>query len=273
MLGLDAASSSFRWKPQWLVVGGVSIFWLGVIFCNSEIGHSLLQLGHEDEPLASADGNRKAISHLARKQSLISAAVGSKNRHGLSDEELRNLNERIEALDVGEQPLAVLKWADANLPEGKWAQVSSFGLTGIAIMNMLYTLGKLDHVPVVTVDTLHLFPESYQLIEGVKKFFKLKTLHVYRTNEATTREGFEKSFGPSLWRADPSLFDYVTKVEPMQRALDDLGMVAWITGRRRSQGGDRTGVQLFEADPADGRLKLNPMANWNKVSARIQGTC
>jgi 3'-phosphoadenosine 5'-phosphosulfate sulfotransferase (PAPS reductase)/FAD synthetase len=54
------------------------------------------------------------------------------------------------------------------------------------------------------------------------------------------------------------------QVEPMRRALDELGIIAWLTGRRRSQGGERTELRLFEIDEGDGRLKINPLANWGR---------
>jgi phosphoadenosine phosphosulfate reductase len=36
---------------------------------------------------------------------------------------------------------------------------------------------------------------------------------------------------------------------------------AWLNGRRRSQGGARASLPFFEFD-VDGRLKVNPLANW-----------
>jgi hypothetical protein len=36
-------------------------------------------------------------------------------------------------------------------------------------------------------------------------------------------------------------------------------------GRRRSQGGHRLHLRLIELDPADGRIKVNPLANWGQV--------
>lgn len=40
---------------------------------------------------------------------------------------------------------------------------------------------------------------------------------------------------------------------------------SWKAGRRRSQGGHRLHLRLIEIDPADGRIKLNPLANWDQV--------
>ena len=50
----------------------------------------------------------------------------------------------------------------------------------------------------------------------------------------------------------------------MRRALDDLDTLVWITGRRKSQGGERRSMPIVEIDLGDGRVKLNPLANWGK---------
>ncbi|MEO0770686.1 MAG: phosphoadenylyl-sulfate reductase, partial [Cyanobacteria bacterium J06649_4] len=55
----------------------------------------------------------------------------------------------------------------------------------------------------------------------------------------------------------------LTKVEPLQRALKDLNVNAWITGRRRDQSQTRQDLPIFERD-AEGRLKINPLAHWTK---------
>jgi len=65
-----------------------------------------------------------------------------------------------------------------------------------------------------------------------------------------------------MWITQPTRFEYLTKVGPLERALSELGVGAWITGRRRDQGGLRSDLQILELDPADGRLKVNPLAHW-----------
>lgn len=49
----------------------------------------------------------------------------------------------------------------------------------------------------------------------------------------------------------------------MHRALDDMDTMAWVTGRRKSQGGERSKLEIVELDDGDGRLKFNPLANWS----------
>ena len=175
---------------------------------------------------------------------------------------LEKLNNRFDDVPVLQQPVAMLKWASKTLPEGKWAQVTSFGLSGLTILDMAAKSGVLEKMPVITIDTLHLFPETYELIEQVKDFYDTEQVKSYRHKHTATLEEFNLSYGDKLFKGDPALYDFVTKIEPMKRALDELHAVAWITGRRKSQGGERVFLKLFEVDPADGRLKLNPVANW-----------
>jgi phosphoadenosine phosphosulfate reductase len=61
-----------------------------------------------------------------------------------------------------------------------------------------------------------------------------------------------------LWRGDTDACCDLRKVEPLAEALG--GFAAWISGRKRFHGGEREAVPLVEI--ADGRLKLNPLADW-----------
>lgn len=51
----------------------------------------------------------------------------------------------------------------------------------------------------------------------------------------------------------------VRKLEPLRRLLE--GKTAWVTGLRREQSDHRAAVPLSEQE-ANGRLKLNPLADW-----------
>ena len=62
-----------------------------------------------------------------------------------------------------------------------------------------------------------------------------------------------------LWNDDPDRCCHLRKVLPLEAALRPFS--AWITGRKRYQGGARGGLASFEADAA-GRIKLNPLAAW-----------
>jgi len=78
-----------------------------------------------------------------------------------------------------------------------------------------------------------------------------------------SREAFIAKYGEALWDTDIEKFHHVTKIEPLQRGLDELNTVAWITGRRRDQAVTRADMPVFELDK-QGRLKVNPLAAWTR---------
>jgi phosphoadenosine phosphosulfate reductase len=73
---------------------------------------------------------------------------------------------------------------------------------------------------------------------------------------------FEAEYGDKLWETDEDTYDYLVKVEPARRAYETLNIKSIITGRRRSQKGDRGEIPVLEID-STGLIKLNPLAYWD----------
>jgi len=78
-----------------------------------------------------------------------------------------------------------------------------------------------------------------------------------------TADEFSTTHGSDLWETNEDLYDYLVKVEPAERAYDELRVKAVLTGRRKSQGGARGSLQVLEIEEASGILKINPLANWS----------
>lgn len=157
-------------------------------------------------------------------------------------------------------PKAILLWCLENLSEGM-IQATAFGLSGMVILDLLYRdLDPKPPVPVVFLDTLHHFAETLDLVRHAQERYGLD-LKIYRPNSVNSREDFTARYGQQLWTSDVGQFHTVTKVEPLQRALDELGVTSWITGRRRDQSETRSQLPIFELDAND-RLKVNPLASW-----------
>ena len=163
--------------------------------------------------------------------------------------DLVELNRRFES----STPQEILAWAVATVPN--LVQMTSFSM--MAITHMLYHEIK-ARIPVVFLDTLHLFPET---LETAQKATELYGLKLYTYKAAASREDFVANYGDRLWEKDVNRFHYLTKVRPMEQALDDLSVQAWLTGRRRDQSTTRQNMPILELDQ-DGRLKINPLANW-----------
>jgi len=214
-----------------------------------------------------------------------------------SVDELDELNEELSALE----PDLILRWAhnlffggsggDARRSGGGMhplVQVTSFGSTGLAILHILSGSGMLEDVPVVTMDTLHLFPESYEFYDTVRERYPSLDLAITRPSRyiyssvdgvvpsgtMRTREEFDGHHGADLWKTNMTKFTQLTKVDPLNGYLAEHRTEMWITGRRRSTGDERSDMEVLEFeynvqdevdadepfDPGKGRWKLNPMA-------------
>jgi len=154
---------------------------------------------------------------------------------------------------------SVLEWCCASLPN--LFQVTSFGSTGMVVIHALNKIGK--SLPAIFLDTLYHFEETLEHARQVEAQYKLKA-HWYRCKLASTRSDFERIFDSNdMWVSNPHKYEQLTKVEPLERALNELKVSAWISGRRRDQGGLRNDMEILEMD-FDGRLKVNPLAFWTK---------
>lgn len=170
---------------------------------------------------------------------------------------LKFLNQQLAKLE----PQDVLKWCLTSLPN--LYQTSAFGLTGLAIMDMI---AKNDfviqpNIDLIFLDTLYHFNETIDLVQRVQQHYPQLKIHTYKPEGCQTAQEFEAKHGERLWETNDELYDYVAKVEPAQRAYSDLNVKAVMTGRRRTQGGKRGEIDILEVDDA-GLIKVNPLANW-----------
>jgi phosphoadenosine phosphosulfate reductase len=119
-------------------------------------------------------------------------------------------------------------------------------------------------LPVFTLDTGLLFPETIELKRRLENFFEIK---IESVSPEQTPEEQAAEHGPELWNRAPDLCCTMRKVLPLQKKLDQLSV--WITGLRRQQSDTRQRTQIIELyhfDVLRDRyiLKLNPMANWTR---------
>ncbi|OLP18589.1 phosphoadenosine phosphosulfate reductase [Leptolyngbya sp. 'hensonii'] len=176
----------------------------------------------------------------------------------VSDLDLAQLNRKFDLANPGR----ILAWCVENLPTGL-VQASAFNVDDMVLTDILYrALRPVKPVPVLFLDTLHHFPETLDLVAQAKALYRLN-LKVYRIQCLRSAEAFAAKYGEAFWKQDIEKFHYLTKIEPLQRGLSDLGSVAWITGRRRDQSPTRSEMPVFEWDH-QGRLKVNPLANWKR---------
>jgi len=159
-------------------------------------------------------------------------------------------------------PRDVLTWCVENFSTGL-VQSSAFNVNGMVIMHMLYQeLRVAQPIPVLFLDTLHHFPETLELVRKATDAYNLN-LKVYKVPDVDSREAFAERYGEALWHRDIDKFYQLTKIEPLERGLNELRTVAWITGRRRDQSLTRIQMPIFGLDKKQ-RLKINPLATWTR---------
>ncbi len=149
-----------------------------------------------------------------------------------------------------------IAWAVAEFP-GALVLSSSFGAQA-AVMLSLATKAWPD-IPVVFIDTGYLFAETYRFADELTRRLRLN-LKVYRAVESPA--WMEARHG-RLWEngiEGLETYNKIAKVEPMQRALHELGAQAWLTGLRRSQSSTRENLEV--AGRQDGRIKVLPIIDW-----------
>src|ERR1019366_2833056 len=111
---------------------------------------------------------------------------------------------------------------------------TSFGAQSAAMLHLVTRIAP--DIPVVFVDTGYLFPETYGFADLLAARLRIN-LRVYRAVESPA--WIEARHG-RLWEqgeAGIDAFNQIVKVEPMRRALNELGARAWLAGRRRGPSG------------------------------------
>ncbi len=175
-----------------------------------------------------------------------------------SNLDLQRLNQKFEQA----HPKDILAWCVVNVPTSL-IQASTFNIDDLLITDLLYRdLHPAQPIPVLFIDTLHHFPQTLDLVAKVKHLYKLN-LKSYKIPGVTMRQDFAAKYGEALWKRDINKFHQLTKVEPLQRGLAELGAIAWLTGDRRDQASTCANLPISELDSHQ-RLKVNPLANWTR---------
>jgi phosphoadenosine phosphosulfate reductase len=178
---------------------------------------------------------------------------------------LKNNRQAIPDLDLN---LVNRQWGDADATElVRWSydtfgtglvMSTSFGIQSAVMLHLVTQVAP--DVPVIWVDTGYLPVETYRFAEDLTTRLSLN-LQVYQSPMSPAR--MEALYG-RLWDQHDvealNRYDQIRKVEPMQRALKDLGATAWLTGLRADQTNhrkslDRVGMQ-------GGRYKVMPILKW-----------
>jgi phosphoadenosine phosphosulfate reductase len=136
---------------------------------------------------------------------------------------------------------------------GRIAVVSSFGSEAAVILSLVAEIDTA--IPIIFLDTGKHFLETLTYKDILVNRFGFTDV---RTIEPDPVDLASEDAPGDLWSSDPNRCCHLRKVRPLERTLGDFD--AWVTGRKRFHGGQRTRLPVLEA--GDGRIKINPLAHW-----------
>ena len=162
----------------------------------------------------------------------------------------------MEARFAGVSTQAMLAELLGGALKDRIAAVSSFGAESAVLLHMIAQIDR--DVPVLFTNTQKMFGETLAYRDELAETLGFTDLRVYRPDPRLLAA---KDATGLRWSYDPDGCCDLRKVEPLRRALAPFD--AWISGRKGFQAKTRAAIPRFEAD--EGRLKLNPLADWDKA--------
>ncbi|MDX2208805.1 MAG: phosphoadenylyl-sulfate reductase [Sphingopyxis sp.] len=162
------------------------------------------------------------------------------------------LNARYEGVDTADMLANLL----ATRPFANVAAVSSFGAESAVLLHLIAQIDK--SVPLIFVNTQKMFAETLLYVDELSERLGFTDLRVYRPDPLLLAA---RDATGLRWSYDPDGCCDLRKSEPLRRAL--AGFDAWISGRKAFQAKTRAALPRFEID--EGRLKINPLADWDKA--------
>ena len=134
---------------------------------------------------------------------------------------------------------------------------TSFGVQSAVMLHLVTTL--IPDIPVVFIDTGYLFPSTYVFAQSLTERLNLN-LKTFVPQQSEAQQ--EAIFG-KLWEQGVEgleRYNRINKVEPMNRAIRQLGAKAWLSGLRRSQSSTRKDRGIVEQQ--NKVTKIYPIIDW-----------
>ena len=150
-----------------------------------------------------------------------------------------------------------IQWAVEEFGDGLILS-TSFGIQAAVMLHLASRIAP--RIPVVFIDTGYHFPETYRFAEELTERLDLN-LKVYTPRITAARQ--EALYGKRWEQGLDGLkaYNFDNKVEPMDRAVRELGARAWLAGLRRSQASTREALDVVQVQ--NKITKVHPIIDWD----------
>jgi len=147
---------------------------------------------------------------------------------------------------------------------GKIGLISSFGADAALLLALVSEVEPAT--PVLFLETQKHFPETLDYARTLTEQLKLTNVHWLTPDPEMLARTDPKG---DLWSTQPNRCCWMRKVEPLNRAVEQLGLTALITGRKRYQTTERAQMETIEIDE-NGIFRINPLAFWDKEKQKAE---
>lgn len=135
---------------------------------------------------------------------------------------------------------------------------TSFGAQAAVMLHMATRI--VPRIPVIFIDTGYLFPETYRFARDLTAMLGL---NLKKYTPLMTAAEQEALYGKQWEQGIDGLkrYNHMNKVEPMDRAVRELGATAWLAGLRRSQSSTREALKVVQQQ--NKVTKIYPIIDWD----------
>ncbi len=142
------------------------------------------------------------------------------------------------------------------------ALFSSFGADSALLISLVAEVDP--STPILFLETEKHFEETLQYVEELRKLLGLTDIRFLKPQPEMVQRIDAKG---DLWSFMPNRCCWMRKVEPLNRAVKEMGIKSLITGRKRYQTKERSDLTYFQLDD-EGVFRINPLAYYDKAALK-----
>lgn len=150
-----------------------------------------------------------------------------------------------------------VRWAIEAFGDGL-VLTTSFGIQSAVMLHLVTRIAP--QIPVIFIDTGYLFPETYRFARELTERLQLNLKKYAPVMTAAEQEAL---YG-KLWEQGLDgikSYNFTNKIEPMDRAVRELGATAWLAGLRRTQASTRESLRVVQSQ--NKITKVHPIIDWD----------
>ena len=149
-----------------------------------------------------------------------------------------------------------IRWA-VDMFGDKLILSTSFGIQSAVMLHLSTQVNP--GIPIIFVDTGYLFRETYLFAQQLTLRLNLNI----KKYESLISPAEQETVEGRLWEKGKSgleKYNFTRKVEPMNRALQEIGALAWMAGLRREQAQARKNLPVIQQQ--NKTIKIHPIIDW-----------